>query len=132
MLIHLLSSIPEGSATIAVLSSFSLEKGFELLRRLSGLTILLPQDLDLVPDLARIPASAGTSRWLKFPRFSYLLDLIQKVRCYSLCKKMRNYKTVSVTMGLTISEVKRAESFVRRKAAGVEELWVKKRTRNRR
>lgn len=114
---------------MAVLAAYPLTQGFVLLRRCSGLNILLPQDLDLLPALEKL--SADTSRYLKFPRYAQILEQLQSLRCYSLYGKTGNYKTVSVTMGLTLVATKRAIAYVRRKVAGIEELWVREQAKSR-
>jgi hypothetical protein len=122
----MLTSGTEGDSVPFLLAQFPLERTFALLRRLSGLTVRLPDDLDALADVftpkEQVRLTAGTSRCLRFPRFKDVLGIADKVRCYLLCRKFRDCHEVADQLGWTEDEVKRVDDTLSKRFRGVRGL----------
>lgn len=126
----LLSGNIGGAAVTHVFAHHSPQVAFRLLRVLSGLRIHLKRDVGLLSLAQRGPggsqtpnsdeaSSAGTNRWLRFPDFSDVLGTLEKVRCYSLCRRIPSRRAVADQLGWSEKDVKRAYDLVCKRLRGL-------------
>ena len=122
----LLSGNTGGEAVTFLTARISPLRAFALLRRLSGLTLCLPRDIEAVSLLSckdrgvfevesEALASAGTSRWLRFPRFREVLGTVERVQCFFLCRRLGSRKEVADRLGWSEEEVRKVDDTLRKR-----------------
>lgn len=120
----LLLSGDKGDAVSWAMETFSPEDGFHFLRKASSLCVEFPTDtasickfltpkqaqqLTVYSDRLTYPVS------MTFPAFSSIAAVSEQVRCFYLCRRLRNRRMVADVMGWRDDEVRRVYESVNKR-----------------
>jgi len=101
-------------------------KAFRALRLLARLTIRVPEDLPAVRRaLGGEVADAltvGPDSCIEFPRFDEVREAAQRVKCFMMCRRLRDWGAVADAMGWSPDQVRRAYKAVSARAKALEEV----------
>lgn len=117
----LLLSGSKGEAVSWALQTFGAVDGFHVLRKLSCLEAVFPEDAQTIARFLSFrqqrkltvytdrckPLPCSPSEKIKFPPFAEIASLSEQVRCYFLYQRIRNKRIVADIMGWKETDVRR-------------------------
>jgi hypothetical protein len=113
----MLLSDAKGDAVSWALNVFGSEDGFHVLRKMSSLKAVFPDDTHVIARFLTARQRDKLTVYsdsldfapvtVAFPRFNEIASVSEKVRCYFLYKRIKNRRIVAHIMGWRDDEVRR-------------------------